>query len=161
MKIYIYGLFDARKPDEIRYVGQSQQLSSRFKRHQSQKDAATREWVSEVQRAGFVIGMKILEETTVSEASGCERKWVNSIPNLLNTQHKAVMKFGEPIYLPLLPLQEMISQYTKAVVDYSLGNQARAARILKVSRITVRSRLNTLGFKPHTQMYYRVGTRDA
>ena len=140
MTIYIYGLFDIRKPDEIKYVGQTECLSERWKCHRTGKDAGTREWVKTVELTGGVVSIRVLEEASPHEAGIIERKWIMACPAAVNerVKFKTVKDF---CVSPMVSLREMELQYIRWAIEFFDGNKQSAAKALGVGRQTLYNKL--------------------
>lgn len=107
----IYGLFDAEKPDEIRYVGQTANLRVRIAVHLASRDQATWEWVKSTRESGGVISTKVFQICQdKAEANKAEREWVAKFDNLLNKNLNGKTAFEVPVE-ELIPLRELEARY--------------------------------------------------
>jgi hypothetical protein len=113
MKVEIYALFDARKPDEIKYVGQTGKLASRFRSHHYERDQATWQWVQSVEADGGVISVKVLQTCKDKpEANKAEREWICQFTGLLNKNLTGNAEFQVPEE-ELITLDELETRYVK------------------------------------------------
>ena len=68
MKIYIYGLYDSKDEDDIRYIGKTNipkvRIYSHLKRKDTNQDKVS--WIKDVLDSGREIKMKIIEECELS-----------------------------------------------------------------------------------------------
>ena len=109
MEIKIYGLFDPREPDIIKYVGKTK-MSLR-KRLQAHIDESRRKlngtykihWVNSLCKENIKPDIKILEICTEDNWQEREKYWIKTLTNLTNSTEG-----GEVINHVLSP----ISQYT-------------------------------------------------
>jgi len=67
----------------------------------------------------------------------CRDKWL-SLPSLTKTE--SALGFKQPTNFPL-PLKEMEQHYIQQVLQHTGGNKSAAARILQISRTTLREKL--------------------
>ena len=90
-KVYIYGLYEIGKEDEIRYVGKSNNPKSRIYSHMSSsrnhKSKPTHKecWINNVINNGGKIWFKIIEEVNIENWSDKEIYWISKYNNLTNT----------------------------------------------------------------------------
>jgi len=88
-KIKIYGLFDVRFPNEIRYIGKTKQkVSKRVKDHirDSIKLITSKDkWIIDTINSGGAISYVIIEEVNEFNWDERERYWIKFYPNLTNT----------------------------------------------------------------------------
>jgi len=87
MKWYVYGLFDACLPQQIRYVGCTVRLKSRMVKHRCCCDPRTKTWAWNVDKSGSVVSVLVLEICAdKTAAKNTERKWICNLAGLLNRQ---------------------------------------------------------------------------
>lgn len=112
-QVVIYGLFDASKPDEIKYVGQTGKLAVRFQSHQYERDQATWKWVESVEASGSMISVKVLQTCKDKpEANKAEREWIAKFSGLLNKKLNGNSEFKVPEE-ELITLDDLESRYVK------------------------------------------------
>jgi hypothetical protein len=113
VKICIYALFDAEKPDEIKYVGQTTNLISRFRCHRYGRDQATWKWAKAVEDRGGIVSVKVLQMCeSKPKANNAEQEWIGKVPHLLNNHFKAPDEFQVPSD-ELITLDELEGLYVK------------------------------------------------
>jgi hypothetical protein len=90
-KLFIYGLYEIGKENEIRYIGKSNNPESRVYSHvhvsMKNKNKLTHKecWIKKVINSGNKIGFKILEEVNCDNWSEREIFWISTTSNLTNT----------------------------------------------------------------------------
>lgn len=80
---YIYALYDAQKPEHIRYVGLTTQTLpkrlSQHKSHTSKGSTHKENWVKKVHASGGEIGIYCIEECDVDGIGDRERYWIKKL----------------------------------------------------------------------------------
>ena len=79
MKIYIYGLYDSKDEDDIRYIGKTNNPKVRIYSHLKRKDTNQDKvsWIKDVLDSGREIKMKIIEECELSNWKEREVYWIS------------------------------------------------------------------------------------
>jgi hypothetical protein len=90
-KTYIYGLIDLSNPNNVRYVGKSDNPENRLKRHiqitkynyKNNKNLTHKDrWLSKIK---YNVGYVILEECNLNNWQDVEMKYISKYQNLTNT----------------------------------------------------------------------------
>lgn len=102
-KVYIYVLFDPRKPNLIRYVGQSVTPYVRQLQHCKEKSKSKKaKWLETMLLDGILPGMNIIEVTTPEKADAREKLWIARFGLtgrvLMNTMHNTSSAFIDSEY---------------------------------------------------------------
>jgi len=78
--IYVYVLIDPRYPDDVRYVGITNDMKSRFRRHIRDAETGKRNhrtcWVKSLLQEGITPLMTIIDETNNENWVQCEMEWI-------------------------------------------------------------------------------------
>lgn len=141
-KVTIYGLYDPISPDTIKYVGQSSFPDQRLKQHQSKKDGATKAWVSELQKLGRPVCMRVLEVTDHRNALIRESAWIDDCPECIN--RKALADTIEFRTMPQMTLKELEQRYIQWTLEQCQGNKQKAAKSLGLGRQTLYNKLESM-----------------
>ncbi len=89
-QITIYGLYDPRFPDVIRYVGQTRNLEQRIVSHALTRKTDKRSlWIQAMRKDGVLPCAKVLAVVPESQANEAERSAIDSFPagSLTNEGH--------------------------------------------------------------------------
>lgn len=140
--IHIYGLTDPRDSSGfVFYIGQTNDTKMRLHQHINCPGSnALRNWSVILRKAVVRPKMIILEITDEEQANAREAFWLEHYKSngqaIFNGIHTPA-----PVVDPeadALTLDQAKLRHVRAVLRLTKGNQAKAARLLRISRMTVR-----------------------
>lgn len=144
--MFVYALFDPRKPDVVSYVGLTENLAQRIGSHQAIRNQNTRDWIRELSKDGVPVGFKVLEETDDLNGISRERHWIAhfsaSNPAIINKRCPSNLPFEFRVS-PITTLRDMEGKYIRWTVDYFGGNKLAAAKALGIGRQTLYNKLKS------------------
>jgi hypothetical protein len=79
---FIYGLFDPREPERLRYIGRTVDLDSRLSGHRFNGVPRVRDWVRQLASEGQRPAMRCIEECSTDEAPAREVFWIRGMRDL-------------------------------------------------------------------------------
>jgi DNA-binding NtrC family response regulator len=151
-KVFIYVLIDPRKPDVVRYVGQTMTPTTRHIQHccesgQSGKCA----WIEEMRLEGVMPQMEVIAETNEQEADARERLWIARlmVGSLTNREATKPAK-PKPETAPeqrqtLQTLNDTERDLILATLKACGGNKLETSRRLGIGRQTLYNKLKAYG----------------
>ena len=145
MKRYIYALYDPRFPNNIRYVGCTENFRRRINTHASGGDETTGEWVKFLIAEGVPLSFKVLEMVDDRIAFARERHWIAKLADkhdLIN-KPQAANDFEFPPS-GVCSLAEMEAKYILWVLDGCKGNKLEASKLLGIGRQTLYNKLGAI-----------------
>lgn len=149
-KVFIYILVDPRKPELVRYVGQTDTPRARHIQHCCEGGRSTKcEWVESLRQDGFMPQMIIVQETVPESAYEIERIWIARFVSsglLSNTQSLAAHIEATPdAALPALKAAEKDAIIT--MLKECKGNKLKTSKRLGMGRQTLYNKIHAYGIK--------------
>lgn len=90
-KVFIYLLVDPRKPETVRYVGQTGTPLSRHIQHCCESGQSAKcQWIESIRLEGVMPQMITVEETIETDANDKERIWINRFTSQSLTNRESV-----------------------------------------------------------------------
>ena len=156
--VFICILFDPRKPEMVRYVGQTLTPHSRHIQHCCETGQSPKcEWIEVLRRDGVMPQMTVLEETTEDKANERERLWIARF-NLGDLVNKTASAKTSTKIAPEAPKQEQKAPEAKqtlqtisgverdtilAMLKTCGGNKLETSRRLGIGRQTLYNKLKS------------------
>lgn len=152
-KVFIYILVDPRRPEGVRYVGQTLTPRSRLIQHCCESGQSGKcQWIEALARDGIMPQMIVVEETTESESDAKERLWIArfKLSDLVNASANPKPQKAPPANPPIpLPVRQTtlktISEVERDVIAQMLkdtgGNKLEASKRLGIGRQTLYNKI--------------------
>lgn len=143
-KYFVYGLFDPRKPELIRYVGLTKNTVKRLYQHTTDKRRSRKvSWLAELKADGVFPSLVILEETAQANGPARESYWIGfhaQTGYLTNsTARDLPLKAESP-----MPVHTLAGAKHRALLEVLAsvgGNKKAAAKLLGIGRQTLYNKL--------------------
>ena len=151
-KKYIYGLYDPRNPDVLKYIGSTSYPQRRLRMHRSsnRKDSPLKKyWLDALIKDGLFPQMRILECVPVRQAPDRESFWINffGLGNLLNEQIPNRELYRECEISGVKTLAEQVAELESSVITKALaihqGKISPTAKYLGISRPSLYDKIAT------------------
>ena len=176
-EISIYILVDPRKPELVRYVGQTAAPQTRHLQHCAERATTIKsEWLEQLRNEGIMPQMVIVAKVDKDQADEAEKLWIKRFHfgNLTNTVSvKNVIPNGAPAIKPIehpqpVAAQTAISSLQEAERDLVARtltevnwNKRQAAAMLGIGRQTLYNKIKAFGLSeqrakrtPAVKSYY-------